>query len=393
MNNDINLFNKNSNAYQKNLNNYNQKDNFNKKNKNNVNNFSNKNNINNNMQTDKGYVILKCEGNTTYILSTLYCLANNNKINDYILETYKNNNIEDTKKWITFLFWRILLHLKESNKQEYSLYRLFDTVKSFNLIFNGVSNQKVADFLIFLLDKFHEEDKLLKQLKQKSELTEDIYTNSKNFEQYLLQNEKTFIFDNFAWINEKSMKCLSCQNETRIYSFYFTYDLNITSVLNKYIIDSKSEENKKILPYLDIKQCIAYNTKKEMLYNVYCHKCDKKTNLERKSKIYSVGNSIIFLLNGIENENIIQLIKKNNINIIIESKLSLVLNSQYKREYEINSGIYYDYDNKKYINYCFKNNKWKRYSDNDIKTEKSDNFLSNFNIKMIPVILFYSAKQ
>ena len=55
------------------------------------------------------YVKLAGEGNISYCISTLYCLANNNNIIEYLCNLYeKKAPIDQTKNPITFLFYRML---------------------------------------------------------------------------------------------------------------------------------------------------------------------------------------------------------------------------------------------------------------------------------------------
>ena len=355
-----------------------------------IKNIANKDNIddNINIENKKHYddvVLMHKDNNISYIVSSLYCLFNDNKVKDYITQTYNKYRFELVQNKISFLFWRVIHHLTEGDVQIYQLDKFYDSIIKINPIFNNSNSIHVVDFLIFLLSQLHEEDKKLKKLKD-LKLTNEIYTNSLKYENYLSETEKSFIYDNYSWINEKEMKCLICKKIIKTYSFFFTYDLNITSALNKYIINSKSENNK-VIPYLTINQCIAYNTEPEILYNIYCDKCEKKTIFERKSIMYSESDSIIFLFNGIKEENVLKLIKENDVRIIIEKTLNI-----HNKYYEINSIIYYDDINKKYINYCQRNNKWKKYLDNEIKEEKSDSFLNYINNNRIPVIVFYSGK-
>ena len=337
------------------------------------------------------YVKLAGEGNISYCISTLYCLANNNNIIEYLSNLYeKKAPIDQTKNPITFLFYRMLSHFQKKDKDLYSLKNFCQQISAANFIFKGKKEKKVTDFILFLLEKFHQDDKIENKIFKEIELKQEIYSNINKFQEYLKYYEKSFIFQNYAWINEKNIKCLGCKNENKINSYYFTYDLNISSAINKFIIESSSEINRK-LPNLSIKKCIEYNLEPEILYNVYCPSCDKKTNLERKNLIYPLSDNIIILLNGIEQQNIMDSMKENNIIITIDKVLELPLDkflNGMKRRYKINSVIYYDFNNKSYINYCYHNNIWIRYSENNITERQSDEFL---NSEKFPVVIFYSA--
>ena len=130
-----------------------------------------------------------------------------------------------------------------------------------------------------------------------------------------------------------------------------------------------------------------------MFIVLHAIKCDKKTNFERQNLIFSSNDNIIILLNGIQEMNIINSMKENNIFIEIDKILELPLEKVLakKRQYKINSVIYYDFVYKRYINYCCNNNIWIRYTANNITEQKSDEFLNNINYNLIPVVIFYSA--
>ena len=354
------------------------------------------NNINNNITPNMPissskktvYVNLINEGNSSFIISCLYCLANSEKIKEYLLKSYKGNSI--TEIGITYFFWRILIHLKEKDKSEYNIESFYKNIINANKIFK--TSKSAVDFLVFLLDKFHNEDKKFKKINQEIELKEDMYNNISKYKEYLKKYENSYIFNNYAWINQKIVKCLRCKHEIKTYTYYFTYDLNISSTLNKHIIKVKSNPNLNINPDLDLTKCFEYATDNEILYNVYCPSCDNKTYLERNSKIYSLSNYLIILLSGIEEENNMRLIKENNIKIKIDEKINIKKFDNSVIEYKINSIIYYDLNNKRYINYYLENKLWIKH-DIDIKVENSGNFLKVFNYNIIPVIIFYELSN
>ena len=333
------------------------------------------------------YVKLSREDKTFYINSTLYCLANNEKISKYLFDIYKNENLENSQRLITFLFWRVIFHLNMKDTIEYSLEKFYKYITSYNPVFKDINSKNLVGFLIFLLEQFHEEDKKFRKMNKKIELKEESYSNDKEFQNYLKICEDTFVYNNYGWVNEKKVKCLVCNKETITYSYFFTYDLNISSAINKYIIKISSG-NKENLQDLTIRKCLDYNAEQERLYNVYCKSCDKKTNLERQNLIHLLSDNIIILLSGIEQRDIIDLIKENNINIKVDKNLVIKT-----KQYRINSIIYYDVNNKKYLNYCYKKNKWIKYTYVDIKEEINEDFLNKADINVVPVVIFYSLNK
>ena len=333
------------------------------------------------------FVKLSREDKTFYINSTLYCLANNEKISKYLFDNYKNETLENSQRLITFLFWRVIFHLNMKDTIEYSLKKFYKYITSYNPVFKDINSKNLVGFLIFLLEQFHEEDKKFRKMNKEIELKEESYSNDKEFQNYLKICEDTFVYNNYGWVNEKKVKCLVCNKETITYSYFFTYDLNISSAINKYIIKISSG-NKENLQDLTIRKCLDYNAEQERLYNVYCKSCDKKTNLERQNLIHLLSDNIIILLSGIEQRDIIDLIKENNINIKVDKNLVIKT-----KQYRINSIIYYDVNNKKYLNYCYKKNKWIKYTYVDIKEEINEDFLNKADINVVPVVIFYSLNK
>ena len=47
---------------------------------------------------------------------------------------------------------------------------------------------------------------------------------------------------NYAWVKEKSIKCIGCGTNQKSYSYHFTYDLNLSSAINKAIISLKKND-------------------------------------------------------------------------------------------------------------------------------------------------------
>jgi len=330
--------------------------------------------------------LLSYKEKTFYINSILYCLANNDKIINYLHDNLENNKFGDSQRLAIYLFYRVIYHLIYSTSA-YSLKYFYENIISHNPIFNGDYSKKLVGFLLFLLEQFHEEDKKLRNIHPNIELNEEIYTNINKFQNYLKFSEDSFVLNNYGWINEKTIKCLVCSKETVTYSCYFTYDLNISSAISKYIIELASGNNENV-QNLTIRKCLDYNTNSEKIYNVYCKFCDKKTNLERQNLIHSINDNIIILLSGIEHGNIINLIRENNINIKVDKYLEIN-----KNLYSINSVIYYNIKKKEYFNYCYKINIWVNYSNNGIKKEVNEDFLNKDDFNIVPVVIFYSLNK
>ena len=116
-------------------------------------------------------VVLLNEGNTTYIVAVLQCLRNIKHIENYYLKRLKDieNNLNNAL--ISYVFSRVIYNLNPSQRKDK---KNFYNIKSFkkallhsNQIFNGKSTKNAIDFLVFLLNTLHEEDKKLDHWKNR----------------------------------------------------------------------------------------------------------------------------------------------------------------------------------------------------------------------------------
>ena len=331
------------------------------------------------------------------IFSCCICLSHNDLLTEYLLNKYNENCEKNKKSTISYFLAQFFLQSKKEEKG--NIGPLFAKIVEENKILNENS---FFEFLILLLNELHNEDKsIIKNIKEKV-IIDDFYTNWINYNYILQENEaKSFIFSNYSWINKKEIKCLGCNTTSESYSYYFTYDLNLSSALNKIIIlkeENKDKQNNIINPNepLTIKQLIKFNSDSEKLYNVYCPKCEQKTIKERKSNIYQSSPYFIVLFSDIQNPNTINLLKDNEIYIQIEKKLDIADIKEFEKNkntsYEINSIILYEPNYKKYIAYLYRShfNDWLRLTGLEKKVLNNEDFLNFNDSKFIPVIAFYN---
>ena len=67
------------------------------------------------------YVKLSCEGKSSYIISTLYCLVNNENIKEYLSNIYKVEKVDNASKLKTYLFHKVIKHLNARKEPIYKL--------------------------------------------------------------------------------------------------------------------------------------------------------------------------------------------------------------------------------------------------------------------------------
>ena len=343
-------------------------------------------NINNEIR-----IILKNVGNTTYMNSVLRCLSNNYNFSSYYLKNKEviNKNMKDIP--ISYTFSRIIFHLyPEKNMpfhNSYSLDKFHKTIMQLNPIFRGKSTKNAIDFLIYLIEQLNEENKILQKILKNSEKTEPIkidYNSNDKYMKLLNEIKDSKVFGEFFWINKSVEKCWSCGNEEITFNSFFTYDLDFENALRKTILNYNKE--------LTIFSCIKYTLENENLYNVFCEKCDMRTNVEKKSSIQLCGNNLIFLFRGIEKMENINNIKNNGIKLKIEEKLNLSnLIGTNNYIYTLNGLISYNIEESEYIAYSIDpfTRKWYKYIKEDIISVELNDFINEYELKLIPVILFY----
>ena len=344
--------------------------------------------------------------NLSILYSFFYCFSNMESLNQSLLQLYKE---QPSNKTIikSLLFHFVAQSLISLNKEKkYDLKPFYHKILEGNKIFeDNLGENAATEFIIFLMNQLHSDYKTIEKIQQ-TPLNEEMTQNYNEYINYYTKNgeRKSIIFENYAWVNEKSIKCLSCNTLSKLYSHFFTYDLNLTSAINKIIFlkEETKYENKmdieglKIDPNapLTIRQLIKFNSENERLYNVYCSKCGQKCLKERESLIYSSSQYLIVLFSDIEKNSTIETLKEYDIKINIEKKLNIKVEDTTKNNniYEINSIIFYDADSKKYISYLkrdtFKD--WMIMSEISNKIENREDFLNVVDYKLIPVAIFYN---
>ena len=338
-------------------------------------------------------IVLQNVGNTNYMNIIIQCLSNIRNITIYYLENLLKIDYNKEKIYISYFYSRILFHLfpQNLNEKKYSLSKFYYSITCFNSIFKENNHNSPIDFLIYFLDRLHVENiqfinfnnhHHFYNLKQSS--------NNENFQENLKfeKDEDSIISQTFSWINQKEKICWVCGNKIRTLQRFFTYDLDIEYALNKITFENKNE--------ISILECIKYVSERKTLFNIFCKKCHKKENFNIESSIYESKKILILILSDIENTKIIQKIKRENIKIKIDQILYLSgliksKNGNSFLNYYLFGIILYDTERNIYIAYCLSpiDKKWYKYFNEKINQVELNNFLNEYDFKLLPVILFY----
>ena len=339
-------------------------------------------------------VSLENDGNVTYMNCVLQCLTNFKFMICYYLNNLNSIKNKLYKMPLSYALSRIIFHLNpypQNNLQKsFSIASFHKTVSRENTFLKGKTEKDPKDFIVFLLNKLHEEDRNEKGQKNKNNGTMTSMDNSNllNYLNYLRENEHSIIFDNFCWINRILKICSNCNSKFFDYQKFFTYDLtldfenenngNSNSINCNINIDNIINEN-------SVKNLIEKQMKFKDIFK-YCQKCKKKTK-------FNINKSIIFFPNVF----IIVMDKSNkNSQLNINEEMELG-NEEEKIKYKLNGMIAYNTftNNFKYIAYCLNSidNKWYIYDDqNKVSSIDKKEFLNNnykSELLLPPTILFY----
>ena len=338
-------------------------------------------------------IVIENNGNTSYINVNLQILANLRNISNYYLkyiEIFKNNQNELP---VSYSLAQIFMHLfpfqdicKNAIINKISLKPFHELIIKLNPVFKGKTTKNAIDFLVYSLDRLHNEDILEKYKDNINAIRINDHNNFEDYIKYLINYENSIIFKTFAWINKKVEICWECKMETVKYQKYFTYDLDFENAFNKKIINNENE--------ISIEDCINYTSERKNVYNAFCCNCNKKNNFYITSSIYLSQSVLVLLLREMENIDIIKKVRNSNIKININKNLDLsklIENKQYFIKYTLHAIVYYDTIKKEYIAYCVSpiNKTWYKYTNGQITEEEPTNFVNIVDDNILPVILFY----
>ena len=375
------------------------KNNVNNNQKKNIKNYKHYKFINNNAYNATLYgnsniqVLLENSGNTTYMITVLRCLTNIKCFNNYYLK-YKEAFIKNAFNIpISYALSRIIVHLFPEQKSQflkkYSIKKFHSIIIYFNPIFKGQSTKNATDFLMYIINQMHEEYKIFHNKSQlENSRKEIVIHNFDNFIKYLKENEYSNISIQFAWINKKVEKCWECNKEIITFNNFLTYDLEFENALNKAILNNNNE--------ISIVDCINYVSEEKNIYNIFCTNCKRRNNFIKKSVIYSLANSLIFLIRGMEKKEVVNDIKSYQIKIKIDENLNLFDYAKNKKiSYYLNGLIAYDIEKLEYIAYSISpiDKKWYKYSKDNIISMDLKDFINENDFKKFPVILFYNFEK
>ena len=432
--NNMNNFNNNMNI---NFNNINMMNNFN--NKNLINNHDikiNNNNINNqhnkrggknnqpkppkplNFYQKPTLIGLQNIGSTCFMNATLQCLSQTADLTNYFLDEkhssnkIKNNNIA-LKNPNNLQLSPIYLELVEKlwDKNNYKGYfeprRFMKTIEEMNPTFKLGEAGDSKDFIIFLLEQFHNE---LKKEDNNQSVDDNVnqYDKRSIFESFLkdFSKQTSIISDIFYGIQETTNVCLNCKNkytmQNKAYPICYNYQIfNCLVFPLEEVRKMKNENNMRnniIMGQNNIvtlDECFYYNQKTELFTGnnrSHCNICGQLADAHYTSRIYSCPNVLVLILNRGKNN-----IYDVKLNFTETIDITQFVSVKAGREIFTLYGVITHYGESgpsaHFLAFCKSpiDNKWYRYNDavvTDVKNLQTD--VIDFGN---PYILFYKKEN
>ena len=328
---------------------------------------------------------LKNLGDTSYLNAVLQLFATSKNISSYFVNPKYKKYFDDNKVSIPFayVFHRLFTHFypypPKQVSEKYSPEVLLDVLGRYNKIYISKKSRNPNDLLIFILCTLHKE---LNKQKTKYISSPDPTNKNEVLKEGLndfMKSNQSKISDNFHWFELKSKFCSGCKLKYYSFNNFETLDLDILGTFQK----------NSYAP-ISLLSCLNYQSQKSQ--NIFCQKCQKYTQFDINTKIYSSPINFIFTLNRgypDQNQNLL------NIKFMVEEKIDIgqyLENKQAFTKFELIGIVSYYMQEKKYV--CFgkspADKKWYLYNDEKVMDTNNNEVINrNNNMEYIPCILLY----
>ena len=355
-------------------------------------------------------------GATCFMNATLQCLSQTEDLTNYFLDEkrsgkkIKDNNIAVKNKndlQLTPVYLELVKKLWDKNnfKGYFEPKRFMKTVEEMNQLFKLGQAGDSKDFIIFVLEQFHNE---LKKVVNNDNMNDSVnvnqYIQKEAFKFFIedFMKQTSIISDIFYGILETNNVCLYCKNkylsQGKPYPICYNYQVfnclifpleevrkmkNGNNMMNNMIMSQNNA--------VTLEECFTYNQKTDFFTGEnknHCNICKQLWDSLYTSKIYSAPNVLVLILNRGKN-NVFNV--KLNFTEIID--ITQFVSVKIERMLYKLVGVITHYGesgrNAHFLAFCRSpiNDKWYRYNDavvTDVKNFQKD--VIDFGT---PYILFY----
>ena len=343
--------------------------------------------------------------NPKYMNAILQCIAHIPEITESIINlhinpNYKNiyHNLVLSKAYREFLI-NIFLPEKALNliKMPYKPKNFLNIFSNLNENFQNDNNYK--EFIKYLLTKLHEELNIHLNDK-KSDLYKSTFSNKNidiknendtliDFLQNFTDKNNSVIVKNIYGIIKDTLYCHKCQNSFFSYHCYSYFYFNLSK-----IIENKQAKYNNANITLDLYDCLDYYQKAETLLGdraLFCPICNEQNESTCLKSIYSTKNIIIFILDNIKGDNLIQNYFDYNEIINLRDYVQIKKDEKKSKEKFFLSGVVNfvedNYGNETFFAFCRigKNNDWYCYDNENVYPVTFQEIKNNG----FPVVLIY----
>ena len=257
-------------------------------------------------------------GATCFMNATLQCLSQTEDLTNYFLDGDRsfnkimNNNIALKNKndlQLSPVYLELVKNLWNKNniRGYFEPKRFMITVEEMNPLFKLGQAGDSKDFIIFILEQFHNE---LKKVVQNNSNDDNITINQYNQQQtfaYFFEEFKkqtSIISDIFFGIQETNNICLNCKNyfsrQGKPFPICYNYQIFNNIIFPLQEVKNYRYSNNNRINAVTLEDCFYYNQKTDLFTGDnknYCNICKQTCDSNYTSKIYSAPNTLVLILN------------------------------------------------------------------------------------------------
>ena len=257
-------------------------------------------------------------GATCFMNATLQCLSQTEDLTNYFLDGDRsfnkimNNNIALKNKndlQLSPVYLELVKNLWNKNniRGYFEPKRFMITVEEMNPLFKLGQAGDSKDFIIFILEQFHNE---LKKVVQNNSNDDNITINQYNQQQtfaYFFEEFKkqtSIISDIFFGIQETNNICLNCKyyfsRQGKPFPICYNYQIFNNIIFPLQEVKNYRYSNNNRINAVTLEDCFYYNQKTDLFTGDnknYCNICKQTCDSNYTSKIYSAPNTLVLILN------------------------------------------------------------------------------------------------